>query len=356
MDTLVPKPRVGVCLGNWLPLTVLQRAAKLAEERDFDSFWMAESSTGVGKDAPSQLAALAMTTSKIRFGTAAFPIFTRTPTLVAQVATSLDEISDGRFALGMSSAHGLTLLHHHGVTVRRTIQRLREYLIIVRGALDKGELSYKGEIFNIPHLKLLVPNPHRHIPIYLFLQAPETVEVAGELADGVIFNFQSPEYLEELINRLRQAASDAGRDPTKIDTAANIFACADDARAEEACSLQMAFALRLPFYQNHLKQGGFAKEVDRITRAIRQGSVEEGAKQVSDRMLDALALVGNPKHWPTRLQRYYQAGVSLTVPMFFQRGPEAYDFPLGGKTNPMFFQGGPEAYDSIFEGINALGG
>ena len=324
------KPRLGVCLGNWLPTSVLQKAAKLAEERGCDTFWITESSTGHGKDAPSQMAALALATSKIRLGTAVMPIFTRTPTLIAQVATSMDEISNGRFVLGIGSSHGPTLLNNHGIVQEKPFQRLNEILFILREAMGKGGLSHKGEIFNIPNLELLVPNPQRHIPIYLAALAPKTAELAGQMADGVIINMAGPEYVGELASRLKQAAINAGRDPASVDIACLVLACGDEARAEEVCSHQIAFYLRMPFYQNHLKRSGFAQEVERITKGIRDGSVTEAAKSVSDRMLDTLALVGNTKLWPARLQRYRQAGATLPCPFFFQSGPEHHDAILKG--------------------------
>ena len=327
---VVVKPRLGVCLGNWLPARVLQKAAKLAEERGYDTFWITESSTGHGKDAPSQMAALALATSKIRLGTAVMPIFTRTPTLIAQVATSMDEISNGRFVLGIGSSHGPTLLNNHGIVQEKPFQRLRESLFILREVMRKGEISHQGEIFNIPDLKLLVPNPERHIPIYLAALAPRTAELAGRMADGVIINMAGPEYVGELASRLKQAASDAGRDPTSVDIACLVLACGDEARAEKVCSYQIAFYLRMPFYQNHLKRSGFAPEVEKITKGIRDGSITEAAKSVSTRMLDTLALVGNAKHWPARLQLYRQAGATLPCPFFFQSGPKHHDAILKG--------------------------
>ena len=312
-------PRTGLCIGNWVPVELVQEAARLAEARGYDTFWMTESSTGIGKDAPSQLVAAALATTDIRLGTAVLPIYTRTPTLLAQVATSMDEISEGRFVLGLGSSHGPNMLAHHGVAHERPFQRMRECVAILRDALGTGVASFEGEIFSIPSLELLRPRPGRRVPLYLAALAPKMTNFAATAADGVILNMTAPEHLGEVVPWMRDAAAQAGRDPDSFDVACLVLASADGARAEEVCSLQIAFYLRMPFYQNHLKRGGFAPEVDAILKGLERGGVEEGAGSVSARMLDSLALAGSPGRWDERLQRYRDAGVDLPCPFFFQQ-------------------------------------
>ena len=342
-------PRIGVCLGNFLPTEVVQEGARIAEERGYEICWTTETSTGYGKDAPSQLAAAALATSTIKLGTAIIPIYTRTPTLIAQAATSLDEISNGRFILGLGTGHGPNLGQNHGITLGRPFQRVRECVAILREALGKGKVTFQGEIYTIPNLVLLVPNPQRHIPIYLGALGPRMAQLAGELADGVILNMVTREYLEEVIPQLREAARQAGRDPAQVDIACLILACADDTHGEEICRRRIANYLSMPFYQNHMKHAGFAPEVEKITRALQQRGVkgsqgqgvedrglQEAAKEVSSRMLDALALAGNPEGWAQKIERYRAAGVALPCP---------YIIPAG-----------PNVRDSILKGINALKG
>ena len=312
-------PRTGLCIGNWVPVDLVQEAAKLAEARGYDTLWMTESSTGIGKDAPSQLAAAALATTEIRLGTAVLPIYTRTPTLLAQVATSMDEVSQGRFLLGLGTSHGPNMLAHHGVAHQRPFQRMRECVAILREALGTGEASFQGDIFNIPNLKLLRPRPEGHVPIYLAALAPKMTEFAAGEADGVILNMSTPEHLGDVVPRMRETAARAGRDPDSFDVACLVLASADGARAEEVCSLQIAFYLRMPFYQSHLRRGEFAPEVDAILKGLERGGVEEGARSVSARMLDSLALAGNLDRWEARLQRYRDVGVDLPCPFFFQQ-------------------------------------
>ena len=326
--------RVGVALLNTLPTGIVQAAAKASEEAGLEIFCLTETSTGYGKDVSSQLAAAAVRTSSIKLGTSIIPIYTRTPTLIAQLATSLSEISDGRFVLGLGSGHSSNLADNHGIIIERPLQHMREYILIVKEALTKGTLSFKGEIYNIPDLELLRPNPEFAVPIYVGVLRPKLAELAGEMADGVMLNMVTFEYLEDVIPRVQGAARRAGRDPGAVDISCFALACADPTYGELVCRERIAHYHTMPFYRKHLTDSGFGEEVEKITKAVQQGGDSEGAKYVSSRMLDALALVGDPRKWSDKLDRYRKAGIGL--PIIF------------------LFPGGPDPGESILRGINGL--
>ena len=339
-------PKIGLLLNNFLPTKMAQEAAKLAEERGYDICWMTETSTGYGMDAPSQLAAVALATSRIRLGPAILPIFTRTPTLMAQVATSLDDISNGRFVLGLGTGHGPSLARNHGLTLKRPFLRMREYVHILREALSKAELSFQGEVYDIPNLRLLLPNPQRPIPIYLAALGPRMAQFAGEVADGVIFNMAPPEYLRQVVPKVKEAARRAGRNPDKVEVVCLITASADGAEGEQMCRTRIANYLSLPFYQNHLRQIGFAEDVEKITRAAERGGLDAGAQEVSDRLLHTLTLAGDSDRWAKRIEDYHNAGADIVCPHLFT----ASDTTSGPPTY------GSAVRESILKGINALQG
>ena len=310
-------------MGNWLPAELLRQAARSAEKQSYEIFWLTESSTGMGKDVSSQLAAIALSTSTIRVGTGIMPIYTRTPTLIAEVATSLDEISGGRFTLGLGTGHGNNLAAAHGVTVERPLQRMRECVAILREALSTGRATFHGEVFDIPGLELLLPNPERRTPIYIGVLRPGLAKLAGEIADGVILNMVTPEYLQEVVPLIRAAAARAGRDPGEVDIACLVLACADDREAERVCSERIANYHSMPFYQEHMKRSGFAAEVEAITAGLSRGGLAEGARAVSSRMLDTLALVGDVNRWHEKISRYREAGIGLPCPFLFPAEQDA---------------------------------
>ena len=304
-------------MGNWLPAELLRQAARSAERQGYEIFWLTESSTGMGKDVSSQLASVALSTSTIRVGTGIMPIYTRTPTLIAEVATSLDEISGGRFTLGLGAGHGNNLAAAHGIRVERPLRRMRECVAILREALSTGRATFHGELFDIPDLELLLPNPDRRLPIYIGVLRPGLAQLAGEIADGVILNMVTPDYLQEVVPLVRAAAEQAGREPDEVDIACLVLACADDREAERVCSERIANYHTMPFYQEHMKRSGFATEVEAITAGLRRGGLAEGARAVSPRMLETLALVGDPKTWPEKISRYGEAGIGLPCLFLF---------------------------------------
>ena len=322
--------RIGVLLDNFLPNALLQEAARAAEARGFDICWLNESSTGYGKDTPSQLAAVALATSRIRLGTSIIPIYTRTPTLLAQIATSLDEISNGRFILGLGAGHAPNLGANHGLTLRRPFQGMRECVHILREALSTGKVSFDGEIFHIPDLTLLLPSPQRRVPIYLGAVGPRMAELAGQLADGVILTMTTLPYLKEAIPRIKEAARQVGRDPADVDVACLMPGSADPVEGEQMCRTRIANYFLLPFYQNHLKLIGFAPDVERITDALRGGGLIEGANAVSDQLLDTLTLGTNPDRWSGKIEQYRQAGVDIPCLRLFNTGPDFRESLLRG--------------------------
>lgn len=339
-------PKIGLLLNNFMPTRMAQEAAKLAEERGYDVCWMTETSTGYGMDTPSQLAAIALATSRIRLGPAILPVFTRTPTLMAQVATSLDDISNGRFVLGLGTGHGPSLARNHGLTLKQPFLRMREYVHILREALSEAELSFHGEIYDIPNLRLPLPNPQRSIPIYLAALGPRMAQFAGEVADGVIFNMAPPEYLRKVVPKVKEAAARAGRDPDKVEVICLITASADGPEGEQMCRTRISNYLSLPFYQNHLRQLGFTDDVEKITSEAERGGLDTGAQQVSDRLLHTLTLAGDPEKWPNRIKDYHDAGADIVCPHLFTASDTTHGPPTYG----------PAVRESILNGINALSG
>ena len=328
-------PRLGFGLHSKLPLSLMTEATKIAEERGYEVCWVPGEETP-GKEIPSLIAAMAMSTSKIKFGTGILTIFTRPPTLMAQTAISLDEVSDGRFILGLGSGHSTLLEKNHGIILEKPFGRMREYVHVVREVMKNGKCSYQGKIFNIPNFELACPPPERDIPVYMAALGPQMSELAGEISDGVLFNMGTVEYFQEVIPRVKAAAEQAGRDPNKVDIASLIYATTGGAEAEKLCKESVAYYIQRPFYRKLLNVSGFAEDVERIKNALDEGGVEAGGRKVSDKLADALTLIGDTSTWSDKLERFRSAGVDLPCPFFYPSG----DDPVG----------------SVLEGVKALRG
>src|SRR5215204_2003526 len=210
--------RLGLHVGYWgLGLTSEQQLAlvKEAEGVGFDSVWAAEA---YGSDTATVLAWIAGQTERIRLGSAIFQIPARSPAMTAMTAATLDNISGGRMILGIGSSGPQVAEGWHGQRFARQLQRTREYVAVVRRALDRERLEFHGETLELPlpdgpgkALKLTIAPVQERIPIFLAAIGPKNTALAGEIADGWIPTLFSPEHVGDARTLLEQGAARADR-------------------------------------------------------------------------------------------------------------------------------------------------
>src|SRR5919199_5932482 len=191
------------------------RLTQHAEALGFDVVWAGEA---YGSDSPTVLAWLAAQTSRIAIGSGVMQIPARTPAMTAMTAASLDVLSGGRFRLGLGVSGPQVSEGWHGVRFDRPLSRTREYVDIVRLALRRETVAYQGEHFTLPlpdgpgkALKLTVHPVRAHIPLYLAAIGPKNLALTGELADGWLAIFFSPEHAALSLDPIRSARTAAGR-------------------------------------------------------------------------------------------------------------------------------------------------
>ena len=155
----------------------------LAESLGYNSAWIAE---GHGGDQFAILAACAMRTSRIRLGTSISSVFVRTAPTIAMAASSVADLSGGRFILGLGSSHKVQVEPEHGVAYGKPLSRTRETVAIVRALIRDGRVRFDGETVRIENFDLWYTPRHRDVPVYLAAVFARGVALAGEVADGVI--------------------------------------------------------------------------------------------------------------------------------------------------------------------------
>ena len=191
--------RLGLNVAYWgLGLTAAEQLelVREAERLGYDSVWAAEA---YGSDAATVLAWLAGQTETIKLGSAIFQMPGRSPAMTAMTAATLDQISGGRFRLGIGPSGPQVSEGWHGVRFARQLQRTREYVTVVRMALARERLEYRGETIELPlpdgpgkALKLTIAPVQERIPIYIAAIGPNNVTLVGEIADGWLPMFLSP--------------------------------------------------------------------------------------------------------------------------------------------------------------------
>src|SRR3954468_18699767 len=231
--------RLGLAVGYWgLGLSSEDQLAlvQAAEETGWDSVWAAEA---YGSDTASVLAWLASQTSRIKIGSGIFQMPGRSPAMTAMTAATLDILSNGRMILGIGTSGPQVAEGWHGQRFGKQIQRTREYVAILRKALSRERLEFEGETYELPlpdgpgkALKLMISPVQERNPIYIAAMGPKNTQLTGEIADGWMPTFFSPEHVGEFRELLEEGAARAQNgkriDAESFDIAPHVMACIDD--------------------------------------------------------------------------------------------------------------------------------
>ncbi len=294
-----------------------QELAARAESRGYEMIWVPE---GSGRDSLTQLAFLAAGTERVKLATGILPIYYRTPMLTAMSAAGLGTLSGGRFVLGLGVGHRPSVEEAHGIPFQRPLTRMRETLTLVRRLLRGEGIDYTGPIFNTGgRAGLGAAAPAEPPPVYIAALGPQMLELAGELADGVLLNWTATGYLEQAVRQLRRGAAKAGRDPSEIDVAGYVrVAVAEDtgaALAEARASLQLQIARYAgnSFYRNFFRGMGFDREMAAAEGALQQGDTRAAASAISQEMQDQVAIVGRPEECRAAIEARRARGLQLPV-------------------------------------------
>jgi len=328
--------KLGLNVAYWgLGLTADQQLALVqeAEALGYESVWAAEA---YGSDAATVLAWLAGRTERIALGSAIFQMPARTPAMTAMTAATLDQISGGRFRLGLGSSGPQVSEGWHGVRFARQLQRTREYVDVVRKALARERLEYHGETLELPlpdgpgkALKLTISPVQEHLPIYLAAIGPRNVTLAGEIADGWLPIFFSPEHVTEFRPLLEEGAARAGRSLEVFDIAPTVNVLVDDDVEAARDVMRPLLALYVGgmgsreknFYNDLMCRYGFEAAAQEVQDLYLEGKKEEAAAALPAEVIDTVTLCGPRDAVRDRLAVYRDAGVgTLGV------SPMAFDF------------------------------
>jgi probable F420-dependent oxidoreductase len=349
---------IGVVLKG-LPPSELLRLAREAEARRFESAWFAEITFG---DAFTPAAAAAVGTDRLRLVTSVIGIWSRSPVSVALTAASLDELSGGRFVLGIGLQAHTYVTDWHGRTFERPLRATREFLTIVRRILDGERVTFEGEIFQVRDFQLRASRPERRIPIYIAATGPKMLQLAGELADGVIGAFYSLKYIRDVVVPSVQAGAErAGRtlDGFELACVPPSIVTRDDSGLQLVKGQVVMFATAIrssPAYADSVEAGGFGKELREIQERVARGDVEGALAAVTDEMADALTISGRPERAWERIAAYREAGLTAIA---LNPSPPGIYFPLHAGHFPPGVQFPPfsfPAYHQVIEDAIGLMG
>ncbi len=331
--------RLGLHVGYWgLGLTAQEQLAvvKDAESAGYDSVWAAEA---YGSDTATVLAWLAANTERVKLGSAIFQMPARTPAMTAMTAATLDQLSGGRMLLGIGSSGPQVAEGWHGQPFAHQIQRTREYVGILRKALDRDKLTWDGEIYTLPlpdgpgkALHLMIATEQERIPIYIAAIGPNNTKLTGEIADGWIPTFFSPEHVGEFHELLQEGAdrNAAGKQiDDSFDIAPMVNVAIDDDVDRARDSMRQVLALyvggmgsrKKNFYNAIVRRYGFDDAAKEVQDLYLDGKKDEAAAALPAELIDLTALCGPKERIAEGLEVYRDAGVGTLICT-----PMAFDF------------------------------
>ena len=307
-------PTYGVRLENDPSLSPqdYQELGKLAEDLGYDTVWVPE---GGGRDSLTSLATIAMKTERVRLGTGILPIYARTATNTAMGAAGMAAVSGDRFILGLGVGHRPTVEGRDGVPFRQPMARLRETISIVRGLLSGDTVAAEGRHFNIASASLGGATPRERVPIYIAALGPQMLELAGEMADGVLMNWTAESFVAQSAEHVKRGAERAGRDPSEIDIAGYVRVApgGDEAAVRASLAGQVARYATNAFYRNFFVETGFGDEMAEAAEALAAGDVARASEAITREMQDQVAVVGSPGECRAALERRRAAGLQSPV-------------------------------------------
>jgi len=293
--------------------------------------WAAEA---YGSDAATVLSWVAAQTTSIDIGSAVFQIPARSPAMTAMTAATLDQISGGRFQLGLGTSGPQVAEGWHGQRFARQLQRTREYVAVVRKALARERLEFAGETLELPlpdgpgkALKLTIAPVQDQIPIFLAAIGPKNTALAGEIADGWLPFLFSPEHVGEVRPLLEEGAARSGRslDGFQIVPSVSLMISDDIVAARDLMRPVLALYVGgmgsrdRNFYKAAVSRFGFADAAQTVQDLYLDGRREEAAAALPDELIDMLTLAGPAAHVRERVAAYRDAGVATlaVTPMAF---------------------------------------
>ena len=296
--------------GDW---NLIRENVQLADGLGYDSVWLGEA---WGYELFTSLADLVRITTRMKLGAGVANIFSRSPALVATTAATLDERSGGRMLLGLGTSGPQVVEHWHGAPFSRPLQRTREYVAIIKAILRREPLHFKGEIFSLERGFTIRFKPLREeIPIYLASLGPKNIQLAGEVADGILPVYWPAREYPDLRHQLDEGSAKAGRPAGSVSiapylTVEVVLDEADHQAARLRAAAPVAFYVgRMgTFYGEMLTRHGFGEDVAAIVKGWESGH-KSAIAAVSDRLLDATAIVGTADEVVARLREWQALGM-----------------------------------------------
>ena len=293
------------------PLACVDLARCAERDWGYDAIWLAETN---GPDSASLAGALAVATGRATIGSAIVPVYSRTPALLAMTAATLGGLAPGRFVLGLGSSSHAIVADWHGVPFERPLARVRETIAIVREALAGRKTAFDGQTVRSRGLRL-GSLPERPVPVYVAALRERMLELAGEIAEGLILNLFPVTALPRILAAYRRGAARAGRDASRDEVVCRFQVAVTDDVAAARRMIRHAFTgyVAQPVYNAYFRWCGFEEEARAVAEAFARGDRAASAAAMTDAMIDRVAILGSAERCREQIAEFVAAGVTTPV-------------------------------------------
>lgn len=303
-----PGTSVSAQIPAFAPADEVMALAQLADELGYESV---NCSHIAARDSFALLSGISMVAGTVRLGTAVAPIYPRSPASTAQLAATVDDVSGGRFRLGLGVGHRQTMGAWHGQEIDRPVAEMREYVGIVR-ALLVGDLPPVGKRWRTS-FTFTGFTPRPDIPIYLAGLSPAMLRLAGEIADGVVLWACPAAYVRDVVvPEVRRGRERAGRDLEGFAILPAVPSAAGGDRGTVLAGVRSELHryFGLPFYRAMFAEAGFA---DALTAYDSAEDAEAQRRAIPEEFVEALCALGDAAAVRAGVERYRHAGATNPV-------------------------------------------
>ncbi len=318
--------RAALYLQDLHPIRDGMAYARYAEERGFDAVWQAESR--LVREATVPMAAYAAVTSRIRVGAGVVPIWTRNVALLAATFATLDELAPGRIALGLG-AWWEPLASKVGVSRRRPLSAMREVVEATRRLLSMERVTFHGEHVDLDGVEIDVVHGDRsprHVPIYVGATGMQMMELAAEVADGVLLNYMvTPGYTRRAMEAIAEGAARAGRPLESVDRP-QLVVCSLDADRELALDRARELLTQYLGQQPHIMKASgvdpvLVEEIGKVLSwPAGPSEIARAKRLVPDEAVQSITASGTAEECRAKVAEYVAAGA--TCPVLYPLGTD----------------------------------
>ena len=300
--------RLSYSLGSLLTIEqILTCSKKLIKFRP-DTIWIPET---WGTENFSLLGLVSKENIFSKIGSSIINIYSRSPSLIAMGAATLDTVSNKRLILGLGTSSQPIVENFHGYRFEEPINRMKEYVEIIRLILSGKTINYSGKIFSLKDFSLLIKPPRNTIPIYLAAVNQKMVELTWEIADGVIFYLRPKNEIKLTLKKMQ--------DKKKIDASLQIITCVhdDSEKAINRAKKTVAFYISVgKIYREFLSSNGFQTEAKNIFEEYKKTGLENNYELVPESMINELCISGTPNECKKQLKQFRETGIDLPIIQF----------------------------------------